>query len=439
MHLTNQECQNRNLQSSRYGESLRKIRAIEARLQSGNTDLTAHFEVIPVYEALIQDTKIERDRLILKRQRLDRRLSEGTLAQDDFVQKTRGLSRRWKKVGRMIMSLERRKLEERERCCLTQLSEVSVGCSVVRCHVGDPEVKRRIKQGGFRESVIQKYDLTSDSLEFRGEVIWDVLVGRYEASGWMKTVPILPAKMHPATIDYVCGPGSASRKYSWENGLMLTRTMEEYLNDGLIVIVPAFLEDDNARPDDYMIRVAMSDVDQFLARLREDGTYIRLAELDGRLVTWKNRHRPIMSFVCWRYITSMLSNKMYQAVRAKEHDDFLRSPELWRKLGLHLRKSVLAALAKSTGCLDEQAISSVLGHATEQDDQIAGSYSINEIIVHTSLVNRGYIWGRSIWECDVSDPELSESESESESEVLEDEAWKSDDDETCTEKGPSED
>lgn len=387
----------------KHKESRKRLPALKKSLQEAKKE-TSLLQAISTYEELVKDTAIHERLLEMKKQTLDLQLLNNEIKPERYIKKSNGIIKRTLQVNTRLKALQRQKLQEKMRINPSYLPESGIVTAVIQFLLSDPQGKRKSReQSSFKDAILDKYELRHPTNK---DKIWDVVTGTYQWKSLMKAAHIVPARINAEIMDYVLGPGSASRKYSWQNGLMLTNTIEELLDKACIVLVPAVTENNSIRPNVFVLRIARSGVEN-KSIVGPDGGEIKLAEINGKALEFRNDNRPALRFLYYRYITTMLSNHWFCMQYAKTYYDELRSPKLWITLGSYLRKGVLISMAKRSGCVDEKTISATLANIpdNEEEEELVSEHSVNELITHATLMNPGE-----------SDEECLDEESELESE-----------------------
>ena len=404
--------------SSKYATSLSKqwlqhkasrneLSSIKDRLEKAYESSSIQ-DALNAYEALIEDVKTHRTLLALKRAKLDRQLLRQLVKPEIYVAKSRAVSKRWDQVGRRLLSLERKKFQFEDQNRPTKLPEMGVGYALLKRYLYDPRGRRsHKKQAQFRDDLIAQYDL-----EAPGGLIWDIVLGKYVSPRTMKAAHIVPHAIPPEAVDYICGPGTGSRQFSWENGLLLNFNLEQHFDKGDVVIVPE-PEANEGCATRFFIRVAIKSAENTVF---EEGieTGRRLRDIDGKELEFRNDKRPMLRFWYWRYITSMLGNITNRRERAISKYADLKSARPWMTLKPYLRRGVLLTMAKEAGCMDDEVISSTLAQISDDDDTIVKKYSMDEILSHIVLAEPGE-GGRA------AQGLITESEAEDDAEEIEDE------------------
>lgn len=359
-----------------------RARLAEMGITTSPVERTSFHQACETYKAWINDVDIHRDLLGLLKKRLKSELCQKIIGAETFCEQLKTWQACWDKLNIRLHRLRRAmaKLEEKYDC--KKLPPIGIGRSVIESFFYDPTGSKRTStdQSSFRRSIIAKYELkdSSDPAFF-----WDVILGRYIEGKDAKAAHIAPARMKPAEVDYICGPGTSSRRDSWENGILMSSRLEPHFDKGNIVIVPA--SDNEVYPANFRLRVAVSGVSDEVVYREGRSLKITLRELDGKVLQWRNNQRPMSRFLYWRYINSMLGNATHRFQYAKEYYDGLKSARPWMTLKPYLRKGVLLTLARDAGCVDDEIISTTLAQITDQDDEIVDDYDVNKLISFATL------------------------------------------------------
>ncbi|MCJ1478958.1 hypothetical protein MMC13_007642 [Lambiella insularis] len=382
----------------KHKESRIHLAGIKTKLEAAFQSTTFQ-DTIDAYSVLIEDTRTHRHLISLKRRRLERQLINQRIKPEIFVKKSKHISQRWDLLGNRLYSLMRKKFQNEEKLRPSKLSEMGVGYSLLKRFLYDPRGKRiGAQQKQFRQDLIAQYDI---GLPDGG--IWDVILGEYLLPSYMKAAHLVPYSMQPEAIDYICGAGAGSRQFSWENGLMLQTELENHLDKGNIIIIP--VTSDEIRPTRFMLRIAITGVAHSVVHYRNSKP-VRLGELDGKELEWKNENRPMLRFLYWRYITSMLGNRKNRAAYAQPYYESLKSVRPFMSCKPYLRKGVLLTMAKEAGCVDDEIISTTLASITDDDDEIVNEYCMNEILADIALKERKEASGGDLdTELDLEDEE----------------------------------
>ena len=213
------------------------------------------------------------------------------------------------------------------------LPEMGIDFSLLKRFLYDPKGKgKSSKQLNFRQEIIHQYNLGMPDSTW----IWDVVIGSYQHPRDMKAAYLISYAVPTEAVDYICGPGTGSRRFLWENGLMLCDTIEKYLGNGDIVIISVL--SNNIRATEFMLKIAVTGLANKKFGPPHSQSQFTLQELDGRRLQWKNAQRPMLHFLYWRFIILMLGNRKNRPTITRLYYNNLKAAKPFMSFKTYLQK-----------------------------------------------------------------------------------------------------
>jgi hypothetical protein len=233
----------------KHKQSRQSLRSIS--LSSGSTKRTLTAADL---KNMVDDVQIDIDLQRNKRAKLEFELEAARIDTEGFLDKVRAINERDSRLHTRLHDIERarytQEVEEIEPSLESQNTSMIMN-TLVTFMFKDPEAKRkRTQQTQMKDDAIQKYNLFNEAKSR----IWDVIIGRLLEKKDAIAAHLVPAFIHPEIVDYICGEGSASGQFKWENCILTTKSIEEALARGLMVIVPGDLSENPVKT--WVIRAA---------------------------------------------------------------------------------------------------------------------------------------------------------------------------------------
>ncbi|WEW59460.1 hypothetical protein PRK78_004934 [Emydomyces testavorans] len=202
--------------------------------------------------------------------------------------------------------------------------------------------KVRFRQTEFKKCVTSY--LAASKIEGGDEYIWCHVQGDWQPAKTTKTAHIVPKSLTSDELSYFFGVGEVILS-DRRNGITLDAGIEEGLDSGKIVIVPA------AQGDKTRWKCVLIDQD---SRNRTFGSHKNwgladraIKHIDGKELEFRSDGRPAARYLYFRYAMTCL----YHIQR--KHEDWLQKIEsvgaIWATPGPYLRQSMLKLLAQNIG------------------------------------------------------------------------------------------
>lgn len=156
--------------------------------------------------------------------------------------------------------------------------------------------------------------------------------------------PIVPHSFPLGLADYLFGPDSATRIHSTDDTMIMHPWLKSQFEQHNFVLVPV---DPTETPlKRWKIVVTMDDGHGF-----RKGCLVRMADLDGRELVFKNNARPAARFLYYHFLISII---ICSAKKKTSHEWLMKlmSGKPFGTWGKWVRKSVMVAMARQLGDVD---------------------------------------------------------------------------------------
>lgn len=177
---------------------------------------------------------------------------------------------------------------------------------------------------------------------YQNQDIWCPVMGRYFGYHEITAAHVVPYSMGELTMEEIFGKGHTV--WSDKNGLLLHSSVENFLDGGLITIIP---ESDDKEETGLKIRVLERNKDWLNQKVVMEST-LRMKDLQNRPLRFLNNHRPKRRYIYFMYLISLLScedNYRHEA-RTTELE---RSRSIFASLTPSLRAAMVPAFATYIG------------------------------------------------------------------------------------------
>lgn len=213
-------------------------------------------------------------------------------------------------------------------------------------HVGSAKRKSAL-QSELKDKAITFYDSKKDSPHWKRH--WCPISGDYHEKDYITASHIVPYRLGAEIVDYIFGTGSGSRLNTPDNCLLLEAKIEKQFDLGHFVLLPV-------NPKETPIKrwkVQITNDDALRNQVGNKGQ--ELKDYQGRELVWKNDARPAARFLYYHFVVTMLRNAHYKAGNYEHYCTTLPTGKPFATMGPYLRKSMLLALARRAGDVDETA------------------------------------------------------------------------------------
>ena len=262
--------QNRELKHAllKHKESFSGIRSIRSKFLDAEEAASSsdYSEVSEVLDQLIKHVTLEQDV-----QRLTHSMARAVSCKYNPLttqHKLERLDEQNVKLSKRIVSLERKKFSHGESTKpALRLPEANLVNSVMSFLFRDPKGHRgQASQSAMRASTVTKYTVLHPNHD---NILWDLVLGVYQHKDLMKASHLVPHSVPQEVEDFICGPGTESRRDTWENCLMLSPSIENHLNEGTVITVPVDPEENSLKT--FKVEVAVTGVLDSMVHSSLDG------------------------------------------------------------------------------------------------------------------------------------------------------------------------
>ncbi|KAL8783509.1 MAG: hypothetical protein Q9195_009363 [Heterodermia aff. obscurata] len=211
--------------------------------------------------------------------------------------------------------------------------------------------RSKAHQAQMRSEAIKKY---SPGVGAPLNEYWCPIAQDFYATSSFKAAHIVPHRLGPEVVDCLFGAGAGLRLYSADNCLFIHTEAEARFDSGCFVLIPAVPLENPIKS--WRIRVTND-----AARHHKIGEK-PLGELDSAIVNWRNSdERPAARFLYFHFVITLLRNKRDGTPGWEQYMQELPTGKPFASMGPYLRKSMLLALARAAGDLNEEYEAKILG------------------------------------------------------------------------------
>ena len=221
-------------------------------------------------------------------------------------------------------------------------------------------------QSNLRTTIIQDYNLASHIAADR-DLKWDVILGRMAHERDMTASHLFAQRHGKNAMKAIFGAGAENDLYSSYDGLLLSKKVEDMLEDGFFVIVPDI--DDDATPEarlqwresepkGYKLRFLDKPTEKWVpgGGTAENHRYNRRLDattfwrdLDGKSLEFRSSFRPRVRYLYFLFCCNILRFVW----RYKEKTPELLEPELgrffWGTYGKYMKRKMIKAFVEEIG------------------------------------------------------------------------------------------
>ena len=368
----------------RYRKSKQNLRKISAASNVSNGS------GLDSYPVLLKHLREALEYYQACRGKLEKEFSAGKISSDDLINGSRKTNDKIDNKCKQIVRLERYRYRVEKAHLIEDAKNMQelLAETVTRYLYKDTTVQKKLNktvQYQFRRALI--HDNSAQHPE-ANDLLWCAISGGYGSAKEIRAAHIVPSAFSAEIIDYICGVGCGSRLYSSDNGLLLGNHLEEALDKGNIVIVPKDINEDPITT--FVVRLVNQSSKNQPIYLFENGNGMRhiLSDVDGRELTFLNDNRPKKRFLYFRYLLSMMHNKLNRPLHAGTTIDEIRHNYPWPTMGGYLRKAFLLRFAQEVGDADEANVSEILEKLEASGDleqenrseSIAVMFKVREVV-----------------------------------------------------------
>ena len=194
---------------------------------------------------------------------------------------------------------------------------------------------------------------------------WCPITQAYHDKSLITAGHIIPHSLGPEVVDYICGPGAGSRLNSADNCLLMESKVEKHFNKGHFVLLPV----DPTESPIKQWKVQVTNDSALDSQVGNHGEELR--DYQGRILVWQNEERPAARFLYYHFVVTSLRNSHYKTLNYAHYSATLATGKPFATMGPYLRKSVLLALARKAGDVDEvaEAMIEAAGQSIKDDDK----------------------------------------------------------------------
>ncbi|KAL3465565.1 hypothetical protein BJX64DRAFT_285496 [Aspergillus heterothallicus] len=231
----------------------------------------------------------------------------------------------------------------------------------------DEYVKKRHRSSEPSNTGLLERAYQSDVIKFycpaaSEDMAWCHIMGKWHHK--VKAAHIVPKLLTGNELAHLFGD-EESVFDDKRNGITLHSTLEQRLDQGVIVIVP--LDEKISAPTRWKC-VVLDDtkLDEIISQPPEDQAF-KLRDFDGKELRFLTDNRPARRFLYFRFIISYLHAKRNGSLAIQKKVDTKR---FWPTMGRYLNNSTLVTLARCVSGCDLPA-SLVNGQTFESEDEVA--------------------------------------------------------------------
>jgi hypothetical protein len=231
----------------------------------------------------------------------------------------------------------------------------------------DPFTKNRssTEQSTMRRESIQVYN--ARKTEDGYDMLRCTLLDEYFPAGDVVTAHIVPARLGPELVDYIFGEGIGSRLFRSENSILMHKALERAFDNANIVLVPVDRTESPIRR--WKIVVSNRSAKKQPLVLVNTKT---LGDVDGKEIRFLTGHRPASRFLYFHFVISLLRGRAYRQPGWETALEDLKSGYPWPTPGAYLRSTMLIALAKVLGDVNESYLEALAREYTfDQPNKLA--------------------------------------------------------------------
>jgi hypothetical protein len=311
----------------------------------------------------IEGIEIDREELEIENERLGLEKMENAIDTKDYRRAKMGNNKRIISLGDDLWS-ERRKLrkiheQSGKLALLTPDSDNAFAAALLRLYK-DPKMSKRSRsamQSALRIDTIEAYAATPTENDNKDKGhLRCALTGEFDRSIRIRAVHIVPYCIGEELAGYLFGPDQGLRLNRPDNCLMMHEDIELAFDNGNITIFPV---DAVARPVlRWKIILVNQDARNQPLQLKTVST---VGELDGKEIIFRTDQRPASRFLYYHFVVSLL------LCRSRENSGWealwLRygKAEPWPTPGRYLRESMLSALTRCVGNVEESDFAEFVG------------------------------------------------------------------------------
>ena len=161
---------------------------------------------------------------------------------------------------------------------------------------------------------------------------------------------IVPYHLGPEIFEYLFGSGAGTRVFSPDNCLMIHTKLEKHFYQGHFVLLPVDPKESPIRR--WRLQITNDDARNSEVGL---GLNVKLGDLQDRELIFKNDARPAARFLYYHFVVTLLRNSHYKTGNHSHYCTTLPTGKPFATIGKYFRRSMLYALARRAGDVDEAA------------------------------------------------------------------------------------
>lgn len=210
------------------------------------------------------------------------------------------------------------------------------------------EARNEHTHSAWRLGLIEHYAAEDPE---NAKFLWCPIMREYKISEYRTAAHIVPHSIGYTNAGHLFGEPDegSSLIWSFQNGIVMSKTLETQFDKGYFVLVPVESTDAGTEPCQWRF-VLMNEKVRKHPVGESSTTY---NDLDGRTLEWKNDNRPARRFLYYHFVTTLLRYVRYEKPGWAEKRLTLPTGKLWATQGPYLRRSTLKHLASLLGDVDE--------------------------------------------------------------------------------------
>lgn len=247
----------------------------------------------------------------------------------------------------------------------------------------------------FRDELIEQYQAQNPSQPW----LWCPILGSWEHECNITAVQLFPYMHGHTTMDAIFGRKCSLELFSAQNGLLMSRFMEEHFKSGKLAIVPSISDSILAKIScdglEYKIKVmdpTWELRDEYIGFHHERPTFgafkirkLTFGQLNGRRLMFRSAVRPAARYLYFSHCVQTLRSVwqhdgeliVSQTTEIPQKEKKMEAPS-WSTSGRYISRSMLQVFVKELG----HDYKSLIGGAKWRPFQRASNQTLLETVLH---------------------------------------------------------
>ena len=310
----------------------------------------------------IEEKELELEDLELERERMEWEMNAKNVDEKSYRKAQRATNSRVISLGDDLWQFKRQLRLHHEKAgkleLLTPDSEGAFAAALLHLYKDPKKSRNRDKtmQSDMRRNTIAAYH----SLDVEKAGVRCTLSGEYFDPDDIKAAHIVPVHLGVEMADYIFGKGTGARLFSVDNCLMLHKKFEAAFDKGILAFVPVDVAE---RPIRRWKAILLNEAAKNQVIVHFD-TMKRIGDADGRELKFGSEQRPAARFLYYHFVVSLLRCRRQREPGWENAWVNFRTGQPWPTPGRYLRQSMLLALARTVGDLNEGEIEGLVKERT---------------------------------------------------------------------------